>query len=169
MVEIKNFPYDSSALSAPQKNAFVQQAEKEANLTRTGNQALAYKELDDKFITDFVQSAGVKQVVDPQMAINSFKELLDIDPVRATLNAVYLRIITRDVKDLEGKRLGVHIGAGLRKLPMIRFYTLAIFYPQLFEVVKWYIPIVGRWKDFIDLLMFDLLYNGNDWNNRKLN
>jgi hypothetical protein len=95
-------------------------------------------------------------------------ELWGIDPELAIRFALYTRMVTRKTK-INGKTTEKsQKGQGLKHEGLMRLVWLGVNHPAEFKKNAWLIPIVGSWKSVIDLLRYDLLYNGNGWEGRQL-
>jgi hypothetical protein len=148
-------------------NSFVNASRKTSAVTRSGNNAKKYSTSGNEFLDAFTNISNYREVRKFEDIRNDMDVLMSIDPITTVKLTIYMRAITRDIKDYTGKSLGTHRGAGLKHEPIMRMMYLAVYYPKLFQRNLDKFILAGSWKDVFEMLRYDL--QSNDWNNRKLN
>jgi hypothetical protein len=155
-------------------NAFVnaatskttKQLKKRAKTTSLGNNAVKYTTTNNVFVDQFGMLSNYKAPRDFQTIFSDANKLLTLDVLKAVCLAVYIRLITRATKLHTGETLPTQRGQGLKHEGIVRLMHLAITAPLTFwKNVDLFIA-AGSWKDIIQMLQYDLVYNG--WDNRQL-
>lgn len=148
-------------------NAFLNQGLKKAAVTKTGNGAKAFNNLDNDLVTDFGQISGYKKPRDYQEVSNTMSILWAINQLLTLKLLFYIRMITRKVKFFDNSSTeNVQKGQGLKHEGIYRMIWVSVNYPNVFwKNINLFIS-VGSWKDIITMLSYDLQYNG--WDNRVL-
>lgn len=149
-------------------SAFVNAGMKKSAETLSGNGALKYSSTGNNFVDQFGVLGSYK-------APRSYNEIAsDCSILYAqsrkffVMFVLYIRMITRVVSLFNGRKTSsVQRGAGLRHEGIVRMIWLHVNNPELFWKNITLFISVGSWKDIIQMLSYDLQYNG--WNNRVLN
>lgn len=150
-------------------NPFINAANAEKNVTRTDNGAKAYSKLEGDVLTTQFGAVGTQAKYRPFENISKdMQALWDENPENATKFAFFVRLISRTVQYLDGsKTKEPQKGMELKNEGIMRLIWLATNQPDAFYKNIELIPIVGSWKDIIQMLSFDLQYHG--WEHRVLN
>lgn len=155
-------------------NAFVSKAtsttkkqlKKRAQTTALGNNAVKYTTTNNVFVDQFGMLSNYKVPRDFQTIFSDSAKLLNTNVLKAVCFMIYIRLITRATKLHTGEVLPTQRGQGLKHESIARMMHLAIMYPLVFwKNVDLFIA-AGSWKDIIQMLQYDLVYNG--WDNRQL-
>lgn len=151
-----------------QSNLFIEEAFAETNTTKSGNGAKKYSSLlDNKLVEQFASVAYYKKPRSFKEINDSALQLYGEDSLNAVKFILYLRIITRKIKLMNGATTSdVQHGAGLKYESIFRMIWLHTYNPEAFWNNITLFIAAGSWKDVIQMLSYDLQYNG--WDNRKL-
>lgn len=138
------------------------------NVTRTDNGAKAYTKLEGSVLTTQFGSVGTQAKERPYSDIARDMELLwSENPENAVKFAFFVRMISRTTQYLDGtKTESPQKGMELKSEGIMRLIWLALNYPVTFWKNIELVPIVGSWKDIIQMLSLDLQFHG--WEGRKL-
>lgn len=153
------------------QNQFVSSMMEKSVETLSGNGALKYSESGDEFLNQFAAVANYKPTIKGKFKeFRSFQEiskdmqlLYSIDKEEAVAFIIYLRMITRKVRLLDGNETTtVQNGQGLRHESISRMLWLyandeEVFWNNLHLFIS-----VGSWKDVIQLMNYDHRYHGFD-------
>lgn len=163
-----NHPKVSSvATVSPKKNAFVNAGLKKGAETLSGNLALKYTTTGQPFVDEFGTAGRFKAPRSYAEVEKSMRTLWTESAPEALKFAVYLRMVTRQVQFPDGtKTEETQRGQGLKHEGIYRAMWLAINHPQTFWKNVHIFISVGGWKDIIQMLSYDLQYNG--WKGRVL-
>lgn len=150
-------------------NPFIQAARAEQNVVATQNGAKAYSKLEGDVLTTQFGSIGTQaKYRDYRLIAKDMQDLWAENADNAVKFAFYVRMISRTVQYLDGtKTAEPQRGMELKNEGIMRLIWLAVNQPDTFYKNIELVPIVGSWKDIIQMLSFDLQYHG--WNNRVLN
>lgn len=141
-------------------NSFVAESLKESAVTMTGNGGKAYETSGlGPFIDQFANTGAYLQR-DEKDIFSDMAATYAYDPKTAIQFTIYLRIITRNVKDWEGEELGLHKGGGFKKEAILRMYWLGVHHYEEFANNLPLFISAGSTKDLIELMTFDLLIQG---------
>lgn len=155
-------------------NAFVnaslnktkKQLKKRAQTTALGNGAVKFTTTNDVFVDQFGMLSNYKAPREFSDIFNDSARLLSKNTLTAVCFMIYIRLITRATKLHNGTTLPVQRGQGLRHEAIGRMMHLAVTQPVIFwKNVDLFIA-AGSWKDIIQMLQYDLVYNG--WKERQL-
>jgi len=148
-------------------NGFVQQGLKKSAQTKSGNGALKYTTTGNDFVDQFSKTGLYKQPRGYNDIASDMSTLWAINPKMTVAFTLFLRMITRVVSFFTGeKTTTVQRGSGLRHEGITRSLWIAVNHPTVFwKNIELFIS-VGSWKDVIQLLSYDLQYNG--WEGRQL-
>jgi len=142
-------------------NPFILAAKVQSNVVSSGNGATKFNSTQNIFVDQFSNASAYKK---PRTYDEVAKDMAvcwatsERDTIRLVL---YFRIITRDVV-LNGEKIGVHRGAGLKNESIMRMLWLAIERPSAFYNNISLFIAAGSWCDIIKMLQLDLVYNGWD-------
>ena len=155
------------AAVSPKKNAFVKAGLKKGAETRSGNLALKYTTTGQPFVDEFGTAGRFKAPRSYAEVEKSMRTLWTESALDALKFAVYLRMVTRQVQFPDGtKTEETQRGQGLKHEGIYRAMWLAINHPQTFWKNVHIFISIGGWKDIIQMLSYDLQYNG--WKGRVL-
>lgn len=149
-------------------NSFVTKSMKKAAETHSLNGALKYATTDNAFVDQF-SKLGAYKVPRGYSDINKdMCELWALNPYLTVCFIFFIRMITRVVSLFDNSRTTtVQRGAGLKHEGIMRMIWLHINHTDIFwNNIQLFIS-VGSWKDIIQILSYDLQYNG--WKGRVLN
>ena len=138
------------------ENSFLEAA---SNLTFSEEGSLKYKSTNDAFVDDFASLSEYKTPREVDDIYDTMKVLWNIDPLLTLKEAFYLRLISRDIKNIILYKK--QIGAGLKYEFIIRMLWLLHNHPNVFKKNLWIIPLVGSWKDLFDILKNNSLFKEN--------
>lgn len=140
---------------------------KKVEYTTSGNGALKLTSTGDPFVDQFGLISQYRQLRPYSSVSKDMKELWDIDPMYTLKLLFYIRLITRKVKFHNGTETSkVQKGAGLRHESFMRMLWLAVNHSDTFYKNLPLFITIGSWKDIIQLMSYDLQYNG--WDNKVL-
>jgi hypothetical protein len=161
------FENGNSATSVVTPNAFVNAGLKNAARTLSGNGAEKFSTTGNAFVDQFSKLGLYKQPRNYSDIATDTSTLWAINPRMTVAFILFIRLITRVVSFFNGsKTTTVQRGAGLRHEGITRMVWLAVNHPQTFwKNIELFIS-VGSWKDVIQMLSYDLQYNG--WEGRQL-
>ena len=149
-------------------NAFVNSGLKKAAITTSGNGAKKYSSTANEFVNQFGVLGSYKERRSFADIMKDISTIWAIDASLAMKFTLYLRIITRIVVFPNGDKTSVpQRGGGLRYESIMRMIWVAINHPNTFYVNLRTFINAGSWKDIIDMMSYDIQYNG--WNGRVLN
>lgn len=153
--------------STPTTNAFVNSGLKKAAVTVSGNGAKKYSATANEFVNQFGVLGSYKVRRSFVDIMKDISTIWGIDALLAMKFTLYLRIITRIVVFPNGTKTSVpQRGGGLRYESIMRMIWIAINHPKTFWENLYLITLAGSWKDIIDMMSYDIQYNG--WNGRVL-
>ena len=153
----------------PPKNQFVAQGLKESNVTTSGNGAKKYSTSGNDFVDNFAAISTFKEPRTYTEVAQDMQRLWSQNPRLCVQLAIYIRLITRKTKIVDGEGvevLDVQRGQGLKNEGIMRMLWLAIHHKSTFKANFSYFIAAGSWKDVFQMLSLDLQYHG--WDNRKL-
>lgn len=148
-------------------NSFLNKGFEKSAETRSGNYAKKYKTTGNEFLDQFGNLGSFREPRSFDEISKDMSTLWAIDPKLTVKFTLYIRMITRSTQFIDGSKTEqVQRGAGLRHESIMRMIWLHIFHKEAFwENINLFIS-VGSWKDIIQMLQYDLIYNG--WENRQL-
>lgn len=148
-------------------NQFLAQGKKSSAVTLSGNGAIKYSTTGNDFVDQFGKLGSYKEPRSYQDIATDMSTLWAQNPYLTMCLVFFIRIITRIVSLFNGSKTSTpQRGAGLRHEGIIRMIWVAINYPNTFwKNISLFIS-VGSWKDIIQMLSYDLQYNG--WKDRQL-
>ena len=150
-------------------NPFLLSALKNTSRTNEGgNGALKYTTSGSDFVDQFAKVTEYRQPRNYSEISEDMSLLWDQNPRLTISFVIYLRLITRTVKFLDGTKTSTtQRGQGLKHESIMRMIWLAVNHPEEFwNNVNLFVS-AGSWKDIITMLSYDLQYNG--WEERVLN
>ena len=135
------------------------------NTTKSANGSLKFKTTGDIFLDDF--AAASNYLCRPlEEVINTVEKEFKKDSLFSIKLAFYLRTITREPKNFDTK-YQKHIGTGLKNEFICRMLYFSDINKNALNYNLWLIPLLGSYKDIIELFRYDLYYNGKphsvDW------
>lgn len=148
-------------------NTFVSSGLKESAKTRSGNNALKYSTTGNDFVDQFGILGSFKVPRDYKDIERDMSVLWASNSEDAVKFTLYIRMISRTTQLFDGtKTEAVQRGAGLRHEGIMRMMWLYINHPDAFWNNLNLFISVGSWKDIIQMMSYDLVYNG--WDKRVL-
>lgn len=158
---------NSSTTSATMDSPFVKAGLKKSAETLSGNGALKYQTTGNEFVDEFGQLGNFKAPREYKDVASSMSILWAKNPYMTMCFLFFIRMITRVVSLFDGtKTASVQRGSGLKHEGILRMMWVSINHSDIFwRNIQLYISI-GCWKDIIQMLSYDLQYNG--WDNRVL-
>lgn len=155
----------SATTTAP--NAFVQGGLKKAARTLSGNGAEKFSTTGNEFVDQFTKAGSYKQPRTYADIATDMSTLWAKSPVMTVAFTLFLRLITRVVSFFDGSKTAtVQRGSGLKHEGIVRTVWIAVNHPEVFwKNIELFIS-AGSWKDVIQMLSYDLQYNG--WNGKQL-
>jgi hypothetical protein len=161
-------PKANEKASVTTTNGFINAGLKEAAKTKSGNGALKFDSTGNPFVDQFGKLGSYKEPRTYGDIAMDTSTLWGINPYLTVCFIFFLRMITRVVSLFDGtKTTTVQRGAGLKHESIMRMMWLHVNHPNVFwKNIQLFIS-AGSWKDIIQMLSYDLQYNG--WENRILN
>lgn len=149
-------------------STFVASAIKESSKTLSNNGALKYSSTGNDFVDQFGKLGEYKAPRSYANISSDMSVLWANNPKLAICFLFFIRMITRVTSLFDGSKTNtVQRGSGLKHEGIMRMMWLHINHSEVFwKNIHLYIS-VGSWKDIIQLLSYDLQYNG--WKGRMLN
>lgn len=153
--------------SVKENNAFLTTAFKKSAETKSGNGALKYSTTGNAFVDQFGKLGNYKSKRTFDEISRDMSELYSIDKEMAVKFTIYMRIITRTIAYMNGQKTKtVQRGAGLKHESMVRMIWLYLndknaFYNNIGLFIS-----AGSWNDVIQMLSYDIQYNG--WDDKVL-
>ena len=150
-----------------EKSPFVNAGMKKAATTFSGNGAVKYSTTGNDFVDQFGKLGSYK-VPREFSAISADMHLLWSQNQMATICFVFfIRMITRITSLFYGEKTEtVQRGAGLKHEGIMRMVWIHLNAPETFWKNITLFISVGSWNDIIQMLKYDLMYNG--WRDRQL-
>lgn len=157
----------ATSVASASPNAFVNAGMKNAARTLSGNGAEKFSTTGNAFVDQFAKLGLYKQPRSYADIATDTSTLWAISPRTTVAFILFIRLITRVVSFFNGsKTTTVQRGAGLRHEGITRMIWLAVNQPETFwKNIELFIS-VGSWKDVIQMLSYDLQYNG--WEGKQL-
>jgi len=148
-------------------NAFVNAAQKQSARVLSGNGAQKFSTTGNDFVDQFGQLGAMKKPRTYAEISRDISTLYAQNSRMAICFIFFIRMITRVVSLFDGtKTTSVQRGSGLRHEGIVRMIWLSINHKNVFwKNIQLYISIAS-WKDIIQMLSYDLQYNG--WENKQL-
>lgn len=149
------------------ENSFINNGLKTSSITKSENGAMKYSTTGNDFVDQFGKLGSYKLPREFSDISKDMSTLWANNPYLTVCFIFYIRTITRIVSLFNGNKTNsVQRGSGLKHEGIMRMMWLSIHHPNVFwNNIHLYISI-GSWKDIIQMLSYDLQYNG--WNNRVL-
>ena len=144
---------------------FFDEGAKLSAVTLSGNGALKYSSSGNPFLDDFASIGRYRELRSYDSVSEDMSRLWEIDPLLTLKLTLYLRIISRQEKNMYPTKT-VQRGQGLKHEYILRCIWLAEHCPLTFIAN---LPIFiegGSWDDLFTILRYDLKLNG--WDNRKV-
>ena len=153
--------------TSPKAAPFVEAALKESAVTLSDKGAKKYATTGDAFIDQFGNNTHFRSSRPyDEIGIDQSK-LWASDPRLSIAFILFLRTITRVTALFNGiKTATVQRGLGYKHDSIIRMIWLHLNHPDAFWKNIQLMIVVGSWKDIIQMLQYDLVFNG--WENRML-
>jgi hypothetical protein len=150
------------------KNGFLNQGMKESSMTTEfGNGAVKYTTTNDDFVDQFGLISNYRNPREFSEISKDMSILWGVNPKDAIKLAFYIRMISRKTQIFDGTTTEkVQIGQGLKHEGIMRMIWLAVNHPDEFWNNAYLYVAISSWKDIIQMLSYDLQYNG--WDERKL-
>lgn len=148
-------------------STFIAAGLKKSARTLSGNGALKYSTTGNDFVDQFAKLGSYKQPREFKDISSDMSVLWSNNSKAALCFIFFIRMITRVVSLFNGeKTTSVQRGAGLKHEGIMRMMWLHVHQPNTFwKNIQLFITI-GSWKDIIQMLSYDLQYNG--WKERVL-
>ena len=148
-------------------NSFIKAGLRQSAKTLSGNGAAKFSTTGNDFVDQFGKLGSYKA---PRPFMDIAKDMSTLWAQNAFLTvcfALFIRMITRTISFFDGSKTdSVQRGAGLRHEGIMRMMWLAVNKQTVFwKNINLFIS-VGSWKDIIQMLSYDLQYNG--WDARVL-
>lgn len=122
--------------------------------------AIKLRSTGSDFVDQFASASKYKEPRSFEDISIDMAALWAVDPILTIKFTFYLRTITRKVKYHNGDSTPeVQIGQGLKHESIMRFIWIAVNHPEEFSKILSFIPIVGSWKDLIQMMQYDAMYN----------
>lgn len=149
--------------SVSEMNVFEKEMFKSKHETLSGNGALKYDTTGNPFVDDFAAIGTYKEPRPIQEVFDTMDRLWAINPLLTLQLTVYLRLITRNTKLFDGKKLDVQRGQGLKAEFFNRMMWLASRHPNVFKKNLDVFICAGSWDDVFEMMRVDLsyLHDGN--------
>lgn len=151
-----------------EKNGFLNQGMKESSMTTEyGNGAVKYTTTNNDFVDQFGLISNYRKPREFSEISKDMNILWSKNPKDAMKLAFYIRMISRKTQMFDGSTTEkVQIGQGLKYEGIMRMIWVAINHPDEFWNNIYLYVAISSWKDIIQMLSYDLQYNG--WDDRKL-
>lgn len=159
--------FGSNPSTSATQSKFVQAGLQHSAKTLSGNGALKYSTTGNDFVDQFGKMGSYKEPRSFDEISKDMSILWSQNPYLTMCFLFFIRIITRIVTLFDGtKTSSVQRGSGLKHEGIMRMMWVHIFDPEIFwQNIQLYISIAS-WKDIIQMLSYDLQYNG--WDKRVL-
>lgn len=149
-------------------NPFLQAGLKKAAKTKSGNGSEKFSTTGNDFVDQFARLGTYKTPRSYQEIERDMAALWASSPMKTVAFLLFIRLITRVTQLFNGnKTVSVQRGGGLRNEGILRMLWLHINHTDTFWKNIHLFISVGSWKDIVQMLSFDLQYNG--WAGRTLN
>ena len=135
-------------------------------LTTSGNGSIKLTTTGNPFVDQFAFITNYRQPRPYHEIDKDMRILWDSNPVNAMKLLLYIRLVTRKVDLIDGQKLEVQRGQGLKHEGIMRMIWVHINYPTVFYQNLPLFVAAGCWKDLFQMLSYDLQYHG--WSGRKL-
>jgi hypothetical protein len=160
-------PVKEKVAQPESKNPFVQAGLRKTAEVSSGNGSLKYNTTGDPFVDQFGTVSQYKAPRPYADVDKDMRNLWSIDPRLTMCLLFFIRMITRVVSLFDGtKTENIQKGSGLKHEGITRMLWIAINHPDTFWKNLDLFIAIGSWKDIIQMLSYDLQYNG--WKDRKL-
>lgn len=144
-------------------NQFLQEGVRVSKQTLSKEGAKKYVTSLNDFVDQFSSISYYKEPRSFEQVQKDMELLWSKDPLLCLKLAVYIRLITRKSKT-SNQTFDLQKGQGLKNEGILRFYWIAINYPETFKKNIGYFIAAGCWKDIFQMLAFDCA----SWRTRKL-
>lgn len=134
--------------------------------TTSGNGALKLISTGDPFVDQFSFISQYRSPRNFEEIDKDMRILWNINPLLTMKLVFYIRLISRNPKDLEGMVHKPHIGQGLKHESIMRLIWVEVNYPQVFYDNLPLLVTSGCWNDIFQMMIYDLIYHG--WEGRVL-
>lgn len=114
--------------------------------TYTANGAVSHSTSGSSLLDYFSKAATYTDRTEQQVA-SDLASMWAESPLVTLQMIFYLRLVTRDVKDLSGTKSGITTGQGRKNEFRKAILFLIDRYPQELYTNLWLVPMVGCWKD----------------------
>jgi hypothetical protein len=141
-------------------NIFEKELFKKQHETESGNGSVKYTTSGNIFLDDFANLGNYKTPREYEDVCETMKRLWAVDPLTTLKETFYIRMITRQPITLNGEKLNIHRGQGLKSEFQHRMLWLAQNHPGTFSKNVALIIPTGSWNDLFEILRLDLSYNG---------
>lgn len=151
------------------KNSFLAAGKRKAAITTSlGNGAIKFTTTGNDFVDQFGKVSNYRQPRSYEDIAKDMSILWAKSPLATMALTFYIRLVTRVVSLFDGVLTkSVQRGQGLRHEGIVRMVWVAVSHPDTFwKNIRLFIA-VGSWKDIIQMLSYDLQYNG--WKDKQLN
>lgn len=161
----RNAIYAKKEKSIEDMNIFEKEVFKSKHETLSGNGALKYDTTGNPFVDDFAALGTYKAPRAAKDVFETMNKLWSIDPIKTLKLTVYLRLITRNTKLFDGKKLNVQRGQGLKSEFFHRLLWLSTYHSGTFKKNLDIFVCAGSWDDIFELMRLDLSYvhDGNPY------
>ena len=148
----RNAIYAKKEKSIEDMNIFEKEAFKSKHETLSGNGALKYDTTGNPFVDDFAALGTYKAPRAAKDVFETMNKLWSIDPIKTLKLTVYLRLITRNTKLFDGKKLNVQRGQGLKSEFFHRLLWLSTYHSGTFKKNLDIFVCAGSWDDIFELM-----------------
>ena len=136
-------------------NEFLKKALEQGAETLSGNFAKKYSKVSNPLLDQFGKISGYLHQRDIKDIFTDQQALWDTNKKDAVKFILYLRLISRKPKLLNGKKLQKHRGAGLKHEAIVRMLHLHYVDKNAFYKILPLFVVAGSWKDIFQLLRYD--------------
>lgn len=137
-----------------------------SGLTFSGNGSTKHESSGNEFVDQFSFITNYRKPRPYQEIANDMEKLWKINPLNAVKLLFYIRLVTRKVDLLDGQKLEVQRGQGLKHEGIMRMIWVHLNHPDIFYQNLPLFVASGCWKDIFQMMSYDLQYHG--WKDRKL-
>lgn len=154
--------------STTSANKFIAAGMKKSAEVLSGNGAKKFSTTGNDFVDQFGKLGTYKEPRSFNDISRDMSILYSQNSLFAVMFILYIRMITRVISLFNGVRTSnVQRGSGLRHEGIVRMIWLHVNHSDVFWKNITLFISVGSWKDIIQMLSYDLQYNG--WDKRMLN
>lgn len=135
----------------------------ETNRTTSQEGSIKYESTGSDFLDQFASASKYRQPRSYEDISKDMMRIWGVDPILTIKFTLYLRLITRKVSDYDGNVTDtVQKGQGLKHESIMRMIWLHVNHPEAFASNVMLFVYAGSWKDIIQMMQYDAMYNGTD-------